>query len=297
MFIKFWKKANYIKRKNTFLIGDADLLKREALKLKYKIRIKKIKDLDEIVSNKICIMEVKLKNFSKLKTKTYLFKCFQIAHDLSVRKKIKGFINCPVDKNIFNGTKYKGVTEYLAEKGKIKKNSEVMVLNHEKTSVVPITTHIKLKNVASSLNKNLISEKLKTLNSFFKKHLNRKPKIAVLGLNPHNNEMKPNSEEKKIIVPIIKKFKKKGFIISGPFASDTLFAGNFKNFDIILGMYHDQVLIPFKNLFKFDAINMTLGLKYIRMSPDHGTARNIIGKNLANNQSLINCINFLDRLK
>ena len=294
--IKFWKKANYIKKKNTFLIGDADLFKRDALKLKYRIRIKKIKDLDEIVSNKICIMEVKLKNFSKFKTKAYLFKCFQIAHDLSIRKKIKGFINCPVDKNIFNGTKYKGVTEYLAEKCKIKKNSEVMVLNHEKTSVVPITTHIRLKNVASSLNKNLISEKLKTLNSFFKKYLNRNPKIAVLGLNPHNNEMKPGSEEKKIIVPIIKKFKKKGFIISGPFASDTLFAANFKNFDIILGMYHDQVLIPFKTLFKFKGINFTLGLNYMRLSPDHGPAKNIIGKKIADPSSLIKCVKFLTSL-
>ena len=78
---------------------------------------------------------------------------------------------------------------------------------------------------------------------------------------------------------------------------DTVFINNYKKYDIIVGMYHDQVLIPFKNLFKFDAINITLGLKYIRMSPDHGTARDIIGKNLADNQSLTNCINFIDRLK
>ena len=85
--------------------------------------------------------------------------------------------------------------------------------------------------------------------------------------------------------------------ISGPMAADSFFNSDYKKYDVIVGMYHDQVLIPFKNLFKFDAINITLGLKYIRMSPDHGTARDIIGKNLADNQSLINCINFLDRLR
>ena len=85
--------------------------------------------------------------------------------------------------------------------------------------------------------------------------------------------------------------------IFGPMAADSLFINNYKKYDVIVGMYHDQVLIPFKTLFKFDAINITLGLKYIRVSPDHGTAREIIGKNIADNQSLINCVKFINRLK
>ena len=128
------------------------------------------------------------------------------------------------------------------------------------------------------------------------KTFKKKPNLAILGLNPHNGEMKKNSEEKKIILPAITKFKKKGIKINGPFVADTLFINDYKNYDIIIGMFHDQVLAPFKTLFKFDAINITLGLKYLRASPDHGTAINLIGKNKANPLSLINCINFVNKI-
>ena len=100
----------------------------------------------------------------------------------------------------------------------------------------------------------------------------------MLGLNPHNGELRSGSEEKKIIVPAISKLKNLGLNIKGPFAADTLFMSEYKKYDIIVGMFHDQVLTPFKTLFGFDAINITLGLKYLRVSPDHGTATNIIGK-------------------
>ena len=123
--------------------------------------------------------------------------------------------------------------------------------------------------------------------------MKKKPKIGVLGLNPHNAEFRKNSEEKRIIFPSTLKLKKKGMNIKGPLVSDTIFMNDYKNFDVIVGMYHDQVLSPFKTLFKFDAINITLGLDYIRVSPDHGTARNLIGKNKANPLSLLKCIDFL----
>jgi len=84
--------------------------------------------------------------------------------------------------------------------------------------------------------------------------------------------------------------------VSGPHVSDTLFIKGFKSFDIIIGMFHDQVLTPFKTLFKYDAVNLTLGLKYLRLSPDHGTATNIIGKNKANTTSLLKCINLIKRV-
>ena len=91
--------------------------------------------------------------------------------------------------------------------------------------------------------------------------------------------------------------KKIGFKIEGPLVADTIFINDYKKYDVIVGMYHDQVLAPFKALFKFDAINITLGLKYFRASPDHGVARNIIKKNKANPSSLLECIKFVNKLK
>ena len=123
----------------------------------------------------------------------------------------------------------------------------------------------------------------------------KKPKIGILGLNPHNAELRKKSEEIKIISPAIKKMKKLGIKLDGPLVSDTLFMKDYKKYNIVIGMYHDQVLAPFKAIFKFDAINVTLGLKYLRVSPDHGVATNLIGEKKADPQSLIKCINFLNK--
>ena len=126
---------------------------------------------------------------------------------------------------------------------------------------------------------------------------NNKPKICILGLNPHNAELRKNSEENKIIIPSIKKLKTKGIKLSGPLAADTVFIKDYNKFDVIIGMFHDQVLAPYKTLFKFDAINITLGLKYLRVSPDHGVAINLIGKNKADETSLLNCVNFINKFR
>ena len=123
----------------------------------------------------------------------------------------------------------------------------------------------------------------------------KKPKIAVLGLNPHNAEFNKRSEEHKFIRPLVKKLKKFSINLSGPYSADSFFIDKYKNFDVVVGMYHDQVITPFKTLLKFNAINITLGLKYLRVSPDHGTAEDIIRKNKANPQSLIDCIQFLNK--
>ncbi len=118
-----------------------------------------------------------------------------------------------------------------------------------------------------------------------------------MGLNPHNSEMRNESEEKKIIIPAILKLKKLGLSVSGPLVSDSIFINDYKKYDVIMGMYHDQVLAPFKALYKFNAINITLGLNYLRASPDHGTASNIIKKNKAIETSLLNCIYIVNKLK
>ena len=102
-------------------------------------------------------------------------------------------------------------------------------------------------------------------------------------------------KKKKIIIPAIRRLKKLSVNIYGPFVSDTIFINNYKNFDVIVGMFHDQVLSPYKSLYKFEPINLTLGLRYLRVSPDHGVARDLIAKKTSNPKSLLNCIKFIDR--
>jgi len=292
---KAWKKSG--KLKNIFIIGNYSLLKIQILKLGIKIpliKINKLKDLKK--EKKLFILDVPLKfksifNVSSSEVKTYVFKCFNIAHNLAINKKILGFINAPIDKKIFNN-KYLGVTEYLSKKNK-SKNKEIMLIHNKKLSVVPLTTHVEIKNVTNKITVNLIKTKIITLNKFYFKLFKKKPKIAVLGLNPHNSENKIQSVENKIIKPAINNLRKLKINVIGPLPADTAFnKQNIIAYDVIVGMYHDQVLGPFKALYEYDAINLTLGLKYLRISPDHGTAQNIVGLNKANPQSLINAINF-----
>ena len=120
-------------------------------------------------------------------------------------------------------------------------------------------------------------------NENIRKRLNKKPKIAILGLNPHSHSVSKYSEEKKIISPAVNYIQKRGIKVKGPISPDTSFMFLKENkFDVIIGMYHDQVLTPCKSLFKYDAINITLGLPYFRISPDHGIAKDIISKGKAN---------------
>jgi|TARA_B110000967_G_C18790249_1_gene512922 4-hydroxythreonine-4-phosphate dehydrogenase len=297
--VKAWKKKK--NQKNIFLIGSYSIFKKQILKLGIAIPLIKINKLEDFRrEKKLYILDVPLKfksifNTSSSNIKAYIFKSLNIAHNLAVNNKIIGFINAPIDKKIFNN-KYLGVTEYLSEKNK-SKNKEVMLIYNKKLSVAPLTTHIEVKSITNKITFNLIKKKIFTLNKFYLKLFKKKPKIAVLGLNPHNSENRNSSIESKIIKPAIIELKKLKIDISGPFPADTAFNKlNITSYDVIVGMYHDQVLAPFKALYGYDAINLTLGLKYLRISPDHGTAQDIIGLNKANPQSLINAINFLNKI-
>ena len=216
----------------------------------------------------------------------------KVAHKLALDEKVAGLINCPIDKKLLN-KKETGVTEFLASMCKIKKKSGVMVIMNNNLIVSPITNHLDIRSIAKNINKDLIVNKVKIINNWFKKSFIKKPKIGILGLNPHNAEFRTDSEENRIIRPAIKKLIKYGIKVKGPLVSDTLFINNYKNFDVIVGMYHDQVLSPFKTLYKYNAINLTLGLKYIRVSPDHGVATDKILKK-SDPESLLNCIKFID---
>ena len=285
---KTWKILEKKYKKNIFIIGNYILIKKQLKINKIKISIKKINSLSELNSSNILkIMDVPL-NFN------YVLNCIDLANSFAKKKIIYGFINCPINKKRVLKSKSLGITEYLAKKNQVL-GSEVMMIYNKNLSVVPITTHLKLKDVSRNLKKNIIEKKIKALNNFYLNKLKRKPRIAVLGLNPHNDELRKNSEEVNMIIPVIKKLKKINKYISGPFPADTVFTNRKKlKYDAIVGMYHDQVLAPFKAIYNFDAVNVTLGLKYFRVSPDHGVAEDITNLKKANPLSLLRCVEFLN---
>ena len=300
--VKSWRKLSRDLRKKIILVSNFNLLKKQFkfLKLNFDL-IDLTNNNSHINSEKLKVLNVQLKfkdpfNVPHKSASKFVKNCLDHAHSIALREPIKGIINCAIDKKLLNKNNL-GVTEYLANKCKVFDNSEVMLIKSKNLSVCPITTHIDVKQISKKLKLNSILKKTKTIDTWYKDKFRKKPEIAMLGLNPHNAELKKNSEEKKIIIPAINKLRKKNLKIDGPFVADTFFINEFKNYDVVIGMYHDQVLVPFKSLYKFDAINITLGLKYLRASPDHGTAKKLIKRNKANPLSLIKCIDFINTNK
>ena len=183
-------------KSSSIIIGSYELLKSQLAILKIKRKIRKINKTEDIKKNDavINVLDIPLKfkkpfNVSRKESSKYVKKCLLVSHNLCLQKKIKGIINCPINKKNLFKNKNQGVTEFLAKKNKVF-NSEVMVIYNKNLSVVPITTHIKLKNVSKFIKKDFLSKKLITLNKFYKKYFKKTPKIGVLGLNPHNLELK-----------------------------------------------------------------------------------------------------------
>ena len=293
-------KANKIKRP-IVLISSEKILKLQMKKLKYRKKIKILNHknlhknkLDNKTINLININFSQKKAFERISKKTnkFIAESFQVAFEILKEGTITKFINGPISKKYFLGKKYPGITEYISKKFNKK---TCMLLYNKKLSVCPVTTHLPIKKVSKNINKKNIAEKIILINEFYKKIFGFKPKIAVLGLNPHCESVDKYNEDEKIIKPVIKNLNKK-YNLSGPFSADTLFIKNIrKKFNVIVGMYHDQVLIPIKTLYEYDAINITLGLPFIRISPDHGPNEKMLGKNKSNPLSLIQAINFLDK--
>ena len=285
------------------IIVSKKLLQDQMSKLGFNFKINNIdKDFnkfDKLDNKKINLINVNYefnKCFDKISDKSndYINQSFKIALHIIKKNNLYKFINGPISKKYFLKGKNLGITEYLAKKNK--KKDVVMLIFNKKLSVSPLTTHLALKNVHENISHKKITTQATLINSFYKKHFNKKPRIAITGLNSHCESNFQNSEEDSVIIPAIKYLKNKRLRIKGPFAADTIFMSeNIKNFDVIIGMYHDQVLSPMKALFGFDAINITLGLPYVRISPDHGPNSSMLGKNLSNPKSLLNALKFLDK--
>lgn len=202
-------------------------------------------------------------------------------------QKIDVLVTAPVNKHVMNeaGFNYPGHTEYLGEK--LGGGEPLMLLCSGQLRVAVATGHIPLKQVVTSLNVEKIYSKIIQLNKSLQLDFGiRKPKIAVLGINPHAGENgKIGDEEKQFIIPAIEKASSEAFVF-GPYSSDGFFgSGAHHQFDGILAMYHDQGLIPFKTIAFNSGVNFTAGLNFIRTSPDHGTAYDMAGKSIADASS------------
>ena len=270
-------------------------------KLKYSFPLNKVKNYYEAKNNVINIINVKFSHkeiFSDIthKSNVYIDNCFKKSLEI-LKSKSNEFIliNGPVSKKTFLNKNYAGITEYLSNKTNSK--NEVMLIYNENFSVSPLTTHIPIKNVIKHIKKNKLQKNINILNQFYKKVLNKSIKFAVLGLNPHCETTDKFSEEEKIIIPAIKNLKKKGININGPFPADTFFIKkNMRLYDVILGMYHDQVLTPMKTIYNFKAINVTIGLPFIRISPDHGPNSVMLGKNRSDPSSFFYAMKFAEKI-
>jgi len=218
----------------------------------------------------------------------YAFLSLQRATDDLVRGDIDALVTAPINKDNIQSEEFKfpGHTEYLQERAGAPDVLMFLVCDNLKVGVV--TGHIPLNQVAGSISTEKILSKLKLMSASLKQDFwVQRPKIAVLGLNPHAGDNGLiGDEEEKIINPAINEAKANDILAFGPYAADGFFAnGSYQKFDAVLAMYHDQGLIPFKQMAFDSGVNFTAGLSFVRTSPDHGTAYDIAGKNEASADS------------
>lgn len=231
----------------------------------------------------------------------YALLSFEAAAIALKEKNIDGIVTAPFHKSNIQGDRFKhtGHTPYLKELFGVKDVAMMLVADNMRVAL--LTEHVALKDVAQYITKENILRKLQIIRDSLKKDFGiNKPKIAVLGLNPHaGDEGLVGKEEKEIIQPAISEAKQKGMLCFGPFSADAFFArGSYEKFDAVLALYHDQGLIPFKSLAFGEGVNFTAGIEGVRTSPDHGTAFDIAGKGIADESSfreaIFKCIDIVN---
>lgn len=225
-------------------------------------------------------------NFGKEDTESgkYAFKSLEAATNALVSDEIDVLVTAPINKNTIQSEDFKfpGHTDYLAKQ---LKGDSLMFMISDSLKVGLLTDHVPLKDIASVITPELIEKKIATITQTLKQDFRvSKPKIAVLGINPHSGDNGLiGNEDEEILKPTLQKIRDKGQLVYGPYAADSFFGSkNHSNFDAVIASYHDQGLIPFKTLSFGEGVNYTAGLRKIRTSPDHGTAFEIAGKDCAN---------------
>ena len=294
------------KNKNikSIVITDPNLIEENKALLKSNLRVHEINDIVNFTDYKdgyINIIALKLKNkinFGKPDIKNFSFirSSISIATDVYYKSVASAIVTNPINKYIMHeaGFVFEGHTDFLATLS-LKKNNPVMMLVTKELKTLPLTIHVPLKQVPKLITKDLICSNIKIAAEALKTFFNiKRPSIIVTGLNPHAGENGDfGDEEINIIRPAIDDLKKlDNMCLSGPISADTAFSLMARSkYDLAVCMYHDQALIPIKTLDFNNGVNVTLGLDFIRTSPDHGTGFDIAGKNIANPESLIAAVN------
>jgi len=297
--LKIWKSN---KNNKFILLTDINLLKKYLVKKKITIKLKKINN--ELKENKKLDFNNYLHIFN-FKSETNEKNAYNsLLHSYKLLKTysyFSGVVNLPINKyNIIKkiDKKFIGQTEFYKEQSKSKVVNMIFV--YKKIIFTTLTTHVSLKNVNKHLlEKNFILNKIISLNeSLINDFKITRPKIIISGINPHSGENNTiGNEESVYIKPIIRKLIKKNILIEGPYSADGIINNkNLKKFDCFIFNYHDQALIPFKIFSKNNGINFTSGIDIIRVSPDHGTGYDIVGKNIAKMTGLINCFKFINKI-
>jgi 4-hydroxythreonine-4-phosphate dehydrogenase len=266
------------------------------------------RDMDQIRDNKVNVIQSWKEefqvNYGSLDPKAGEFARSSLDACIEVGKKgiIDAIVTAPISKYSIQSEDFNfpGHTEYLAQHFSENKEN-LMILASGDLRVALCTGHLPLGEVADAIQSELIESKIKLLGKSLRYDFGiRKPKIAVLALNPHAGDNgRLGSEEKEVIQPAIEKFKDEKILVHGPFAADGFFGrGDQKKYDGILAMYHDQGLAPFKALAFGSGVNFTAGMDIVRTSPDHGTAMDIAGQGIAEERSMREAIYFaLDRVR
>jgi 4-hydroxythreonine-4-phosphate dehydrogenase len=284
--LKIFSRKSVTSKYDLTVVGEKSILDFYARKL----------NLPKIPSNKI----IEVKSGVSFKTGKSDKSCGKIAGlaikkaaELCLTAKFDAMVTLPISKHSLNlaGYKFDGHTEMLGKLTRCKQ--PVMILYSDKLIVSLVTGHNSLKDTAKKLSQKRIIDKVILTNNILVRDFNiKKPKIAILSLNPHVGDGGVlGNEEIKIITPAIVKLKNAGFNIEGPFAADGFFGNkSYKKFDVTIAMYHDQGLIPFKMMAYETGVNYTGNINIVRTSPDHGTAFDIAGKGKANINSTLNAI-------
>ena len=260
---------------------------------KLTINFNDINDINQVIFGRVnvlnCWKEPVTIEFGKedFKIGEYAIKSLQEATKALKNGSINVLVTAPINKhNIQSETfKFPGHTDYLAQQ---LEGESLMLMITDSLRVGLLTDHVPVKDVAIKISADLIEKKIDTIYTTLEKDFKiNRPKIAVLGINPHTGDNGViGNEDDDIMRPTLKKIKDSGKLVFGPYAADSFFgSNNYKNFDAIIASYHDQGLIPFKTLSFGQGVNYTAGLSKIRTSPDHGTAYEIAGKGTADEGS------------
>ena len=286
------------------VITDINLVKKYKNLINSNIRINEIKDIvkfSDYKNDRFNIIPIKLSSnfeYGKPDTKNYSFVILSIIKTIEIYNNsvASAIVTNPINKYVMykSGFNFEGHTDFLSSLSKKKKDPVMMLVTNE-LKTMPLTIHVPLNMVPKLITKDLIHSKIKIavdgLKTFFDI---KKPSLIITGLNPHAGENGDlGNEEIEIIKPAVDEIKKiTNISITGPISADIAFSPEKRcNYDLAVCMYHDQALIPIKTLDFHNGVNVTLGLDFIRTSPDHGTGFDIVGKNIARPESLISAIN------